>query len=338
MKQVFADELNHVVVREVAVPEPSVGEVRVRTIYAGICGSDTHGVAGQHAFLAPPYVPGHEATGVVDSVGEGVDESVVGQRIMLKPNIKCGECIPCLEDRSNACQTLRWIGCDITGKLPGAMSEFFVAPADYVYPISDAVTDEQAALIECFATPIHAARIAGDLKGKKVVVLGAGTIGVLQVIAARAAGADAIVATDLEASKRDRAVRLGATGAVDGSAEDFDEQVLGLLGGRADVLFDCVTNARAAQQWTRLVRHGATICIVGVPSGEYPVPMGWIQDWELRIQGCANYNEADVETAIAMADRIPADEIVSAIYPLDEGAEAFAQAAKFTSGKVLVRG
>lgn len=338
MKQIFADQLNSVVLREVPVPEPAAGEVRVRTTYAGICGSDTHGISGQHAFLLPPYVPGHEATGIVESVGEGVDEVLVGQRIMLKPNIACGDCVPCREGRTNACQTLQWIGCDITGRLPGAMSEFFVAPAKSVYPVGVAVTDEQAALIECMATPIHAARIAGELRGKRVVVIGGGTIGVLQVIAALEAGADRVVVTDLDQSKRDRAVRLGATGAVDGASDDFGEQTIALLGGRADVLFDCVTNAAVAKQWTELVRHGATICIVGVPAGDYPIPMGLAQDWELRIQGCANYSEGDIESAIAMGSRIPADEIISAIYDLDQGPEAFSQAAKFSSGKVLVRG
>ncbi len=337
MKQVFADKLNSVVVREVPLPEPGPGEVRVRTIYSGICGSDTHAVVGKHAFLIPPYVPGHETTGVVESVGEGADASLIGQRIMLKPNIKCGECITCREGRSNACETLQWIGCDITGKLPGSMSEMFVAPEEYVYPIEDSITDEQAVLIECLATPIHAARIAGDLTGKLVVIQGAGTIGVLQVIAALEAGADRVVVTDLEATKRERAVRLGATGAVDGMAEDYDEQVRELLGGRADVLFDCVTNASSAKQWGSLVRHGATICIVGVPGGSYPLPMDLIQDWELRIQGSANYTEADIEKAISLGEKIPAGEIVSAIYTLDEGPVAFEEAAKFTSGKVLIR-
>jgi len=338
MKQILVDALNSVTVQDVEIPEPPAGEARVRMIYSGICGSDTHAAAGTHAFLVPPYIPGHEAIGVVDSVGEGVDQALIGKRVMLKPNITCGECITCKADRSNACQVLEWIGCDNTGKLPGAMSDYFLAPDDALYPLDDSISDEQGVLIECLATPIHAVRMAGGVEGKKVAIIGAGTIGVLQVIAALEAGAEKVVVTDLEETKRERAVRLGATGAVDGSAADFDAQVKEILGGPADVLFDCVTNEASARQWTKLVRRGSTICIVGVPAGYYPVPMGEIQDWELAVQGCANYNETDVEVAISMAQKIPADDIVSAVYPVEEGSQAFSEAVKFTSGKVLVKG
>ena len=338
MEQVIVDALNSIIVKDVSVPDPTVGEARVRMIYSGICGSDTHAAAGLHAFLVPPYVPGHEAVGVVDLVGPGVDQSLIGKRVMLKPNLACGECITCSEDRSNACQAIEWIGCDSTGKLPGAMSDYFLAPANALYPLEGAISDEQGVLIECLATPIHAVRMAGGVAGKKVAIIGAGTIGILQMLSALEAGAEKVVVTDLETNKRERALRLGATGAVDGNSPDFHGRVKEILNGPVDVLFDCVTNTASAKQWTQLVRRGSTICIVGVPAGYYRVPMGEIQDWELNVQGCANYNEADVEVAISMAKKIPADEIISGIYPLADSAKAFAEAARFTSGKILVKG
>jgi len=334
MKRVMVEKIGSVAV--VDAPEPSVepGWALVRTIYAGICGSDTHAVAGHHPLLPPPYAPGHEAVGVVV---DG-DPALAGRRVALKPNIACGTCVPCRAGRSNACETLRWIGCDSSGRLQGAMAERFVAPSGNLYPVPDDVSDEQAALVECFATPVHAARIAGDLTGRNVVILGSGTIGALELLAVRDAGAGRVVVTDLEESKRARALRLGAHAAVDAGSATFADDIEGALGGKADFIFDCVAMEVSAKQWLGIVHHSGTICVVGVPNASYPVPMPWVQDWELKIQGCANYNEIDFQRALTLGNQIPADEIVTSILPLSEGAQAFATASANTSGKILVTG
>src|SRR5665647_93999 len=114
---------------EVLVPEPRAGEVLVRSTLVGICGSDTHALAGHHPFLTAPYVPGHEATGVVVSFGAEVYGFALGQRVLLKPNVACGACANCLAGRTNTCESLAWIGCDSSRVLAGAMAEYFVAPA-----------------------------------------------------------------------------------------------------------------------------------------------------------------------------------------------------------------
>src|SRR5665647_692896 len=215
MSRVLAEGIDQVTVVETAVPDPGPGEARVRTTFAGICGSDTHAVAGHHPLLAPPYYPGHEATGTVTAVGPDVTDVSVGQRVILKPNVNCGHCVNCRAGRTNACQELQWIGCDPSNTLPGAMADEFLAPAGNLFPVPDDVTDEQAVLVECLATPVHAARIAGDLTGQRVAVLGAGTIGLFAVIAARRAGAGRIVVTDLDPGKRERALRNSADVALD---------------------------------------------------------------------------------------------------------------------------
>lgn len=336
MKRVLAAEIGDVQVVEKELSTPAAHEVVVKTLAAGICGSDTHAVAGQHSLLIPPYYPGHEAVGVVERPADDGSGPAQGTRVMLKPNLVCGECVNCLAGRDNACQELVWIGCDPSGALPGAMAESFIAPAHNLYVVPDGVTDEQAALIECLATPVHAARIAGDISGARVVIMGAGTIGVLMLLAARDAGAGRIVMTDLDQTKLERAERLGADGVVDASAPDFADQATESLGGLADVIFDCVAMEASAKQWTSLVRRAATICIVGVPPRDFVVPMPYIQDWELRIQGSASYSEMDVETAMGMAAQIPAEEIVTASYDIDDAIEAFEEAAEFSSGKVLL--
>ncbi|MGY4719573.1 zinc-dependent alcohol dehydrogenase [Naumannella huperziae] len=330
MIRVTATAIGRVAAGSVEIPAPEAGQVLVRTRYAGICGSDTHALAGQHPLLAPPYVPGHEAVGVIAS-GDGA-----GRRVVLKPNVVCGVCVNCRAGRTNACEVLAWIGCDPTGARPGAMGEFFLAPSGNLYPVPDGVDDEQAALVECLATPVHAARIAGDLAGAGVVVLGAGTIGVLMIIAARAAGAERIVVTDPDPVKRERAVRLGADAALDALAADLGDRVRRELGGGADVLFDCVASAGSARQWPELVRRAATIAVVGVPAADLVTPMPAIQDRELRVQGCASYTEDDFAAALAMAADLPAAEIVSDRFAFADAATAFDRAVEPGAGKVLI--
>lgn len=321
------------------VPTPGDGEVLVRSTLVGVCGSDTHALAGHHPFLTGPYVPGHEAIGEVVRVGPGADGSVQpGQRVLLKPNVACGTCLNCRADRTNACETLAWVGCDPSGALPGAMADYFVAPARNLYAVPDGLSDEAAALVECLATPVHAARIAGDLRGARVVVLGAGTIGLLCVVAALHAGAASVVVTDMEQSKVDRAKRVGAAGGVIATSERLPDEVRELLGGPADVVFDCVANGRSLDQAVGLLRRAGTLLVVGVPPRPDPVNLPLIQDWELRVQGCAAYTEADIVTALGIAvdGGLPVDEIVSGTYELGHIAAAFAAAGADTSGKVLV--
>jgi 2-desacetyl-2-hydroxyethyl bacteriochlorophyllide A dehydrogenase len=336
MMRVVAEQIGQVGVTEVPVPAPGPGHVLVRIALAGVCGSDTHAVAGHHPLLSPPYYPGHEATGTVAEVGLGVPFPVVGQRVMLKPNVSCGECMNCRAGRTNACQDLRWIGCDPSGALPGAMADYLLAPAANLYAVPDEVTDRQAVLVECLATGVHAARIAGDLTGARVVVLGAGTIGLFAVLAARRAGAGTIVVTDLESDKRDRALRHGADVAVDASARGFADEVRAGLGGPADFVFDCVANEHSVPQAVSVLRRSGTLLVVGVPPRDFAIPMPLVQDWELRVQGCANYTEEDIVTALGMAADLPEEEIISDRFPFAEAAVAFELAARNTSGKVVV--
>lgn len=320
------------------VPVPAQGQALVRTTLVGICGSDIHALAGHHPFLTAEYVPGHEAVGVVEGLGGGTTELEIGQRVLLKPNVACGVCLNCRADRSNACERLAWIGCDTSRHWAGAMADSFVAPAGNLFPVPDSVDDRTAALVECLATPVHAVRIAGDLRGALVVVLGAGTIGLLAVVAALRAGAGRVVVTDLDDGKLRRAVRVGAVAGILASDEDADAQVRAALDGLADVVLDCVASERSLAQAVRVVRRAGTVLVVGVPARPVPLPMPLVQDWEIRVQGCAAYTETDVATALAIAvdGGIPTEEIVSGTYVLDDVARAFAAATEEPSGKVLV--
>ena len=162
--------------REEPIPAPAPGEVRVRSTLIGVCGSDTHAFHGRHPFIPIPYMPGHEATGVVEELGEGVTSVAVGDRIVVEPTLPCWECKPCRSGAENLCENLQFFGC---GYPEGGMADQFVVRADRLHLIPDDMSDLNAALIEPLSTPVHAARIAGPLQGRAVAVLGAGTIGLL---------------------------------------------------------------------------------------------------------------------------------------------------------------
>lgn len=338
IRRAVVNALDDVEIETVALDSPAEGDVAVRTTIVGICGSDLHAACGRHPFIDLPYRPGHEAVGVVEAVGPGVDTALVGTRVALEPNLACGHCTQCRAGRYNICRELLVFGC----QTPGALGDAFTVAADRLVPVPDDLDDVHAVLIEPLATPVHtvrrAAQFVGDLRDRAVVVIGAGPIGLFAMLAARHAGARVVVA-DLLASKRARAERLGAVGSFDPTAEGAVEAALGLLGGPAAVVIDCVSRESSVAQAVDLVDKGGAVMIVGVPDGATAVPLGLIQDRELLIAGNLMYVREDYEVAIEMlrAGLVPVDEIISATYDLDHSGDAFTASADPENVKVLVR-
>src|SRR5665648_675971 len=165
-----------------ATPVPEPHEALVATILSGVCGSDTHALHGQHPAIPLPYYPGHEVVGVVAAVGADVTSVAIGDRVTPEPTLPCGACKMCTTGRENVCENLQFFGC---GFREGGMAEYFTCDASRLHKVPAEFTDHQAALIEPLATPVHAARLAGDLSGKTVAILGSGTVGLLMLAAAR---------------------------------------------------------------------------------------------------------------------------------------------------------
>jgi L-iditol 2-dehydrogenase len=310
----------------VSVPAPVPGsrDVRIRTSAVGICGSDLHALTGTHPFISLPCFPGHEVVGTVETVGAEVTEVAVGDRVLAEANLVCGHCIYCTSQRYNLCCELKVLGC----QTEGAMADLFTIPADRLHRAPPSLDDTHAALVEPLSTATHAVRTAGDLSGATVAVLGAGTVGLLCLMAALDAGAGAVVVTDLQPSKRALALRLGATGAIDGGEEDAVDQVKDSLRARPDVTFDCVATQGSVGQAIALALKGGTVIVVGVPIAQVVIPLPLVQDREVRIQGSAMYVGEDVARAIDLMVRgvVPAGQIVTLTLPLESAAEGFARA------------
>jgi L-iditol 2-dehydrogenase len=334
MRQVVVTSSEDVRVEEVPRPAaPGAGEVLVASRLVGICGTDVHAAAGHHPFIDRPYRPGHEVVGVVEQVGDGVSDLAAGDRVVLEPNLVCGTCRQCRDGRYNICRNLAVFGCQTTG----GMADAFLVARDRLHRLPDGMSDELAALVEPLATPVHAVRRAGVGPGSRVAVLGAGAIGLLVLVAARSAGAEVVVVTDVLPAKLERARRLGADEALRADAPDLVERAAAALRG-ADVVFDCVAAASSMAQAVELVDKGGTVMVVGIAAGPTTIPLHLVQDREISVVGSLMYVREDVERAIALlaSGAVAASDLVTAVFPLERAAEAFAASADPQQVKVLV--
>ncbi|NMO53327.1 alcohol dehydrogenase catalytic domain-containing protein [Actinoplanes sp. TBRC 11911] len=322
-----------VAVRDAEVPRPGAGEVQVRTVVAGVCGSDAHALQGRHPFITLPYAPGHEVAGVVTEIGAGVTNVAVGDRVTMEPFLPCWECKQCLAGRQNVCERLGFFGC---GHDQGAMAEFFTVDQRRLHGIPDQLDWTQAAFIEPLSTPVHAIRLAGGVAGKTVAILGAGTIGLLTLRAARAYGAKRVVMTARSELNRARALKFGPDAVVDANAEDA--VLLEALGESADVVFDCVAEQSTMDQALALANKAGTVVVVGVPPEPVTVPLPMIQDSQLSIRGSATYLPEDFADAMRLLTdgSVVVDEMVTSLRPLAEAAGAFDDACSGAHIKVLL--
>ncbi len=316
-------------------PRPGAGEVLVRSVLAGVCGSDTHAAAGLHPWITLPYVPGHEVVGVVAETGAGVSSVRPGRRVTVEPYLPCWNCKQCLRGHQNICENLGFLGC---GDPQGAMADYFTVDARRIHVIPDELDDRAAALVEPLSTPVHAIRLAGGVAGRTVAILGAGTIGLLLLRTVVAQGAKRVVVTAPRAERRRLALALGADAVVDAFADDAVEQVRAALGESADVVFDCVATEATTRQAIGAADKGGTVVVVGVPSGEIRLPLQLVQDRQIRIQGSATYLPEDVAEAIELltSGAVRAEDVITSVVPMESIADAFEQAASPDHIKVLV--
>jgi 2-desacetyl-2-hydroxyethyl bacteriochlorophyllide A dehydrogenase len=326
---------DRIAVEAADVPVPGPNEALVRMLAAGVCGSDLHAARGRHPFVPLPYRPGHEVVGVIEAAGAAAGMAP-GQRVIVEPTLPCWTCKMCTTGRENLCENLRFFGC---GYAQGGMADYFTLAANRLHPVADALDDNTAALIEPLSTPVHAVRLAGEVAGRSVAILGAGTIGLFTLAVLRAHGAGTVVCTDPNLVKRQRAEALGADATVDARSPGVTGQVREALGGSADIVFDCVATQASVGQAIAIADKGGTVMVVGVPAGEVTVPLPIVQDHQIRIQGSATYLPEDYAEAAGLLGRgtVRTGDFVTATRPLAQVAEAFELASSGQHVKVLVK-
>ena len=279
------------------VPRPVVkeDEVLIEVKRIGVCGSDIHVYHGQHPYTSYPVVQGHEVAGIIAEVGKGVSGFTPGDHVVFMPQVTCGQCYPCRHGMYHICDNLKVMGFQ-TG---GAAQEFFPVRAEMVLKLPDTVPLDQAAMIEPVSVAVHALSRAGAVEGKKVVVLGAGTIGSLVAQVARASGAADVLVCDITPYKIAKAHACGFEHVINLQETDLGEAILQYFGpDKADVMLECVGVQDTITQAVLNARKGSTIVVVGVFGKKPVVDLGLVQDRELSLVGTLMYQKRDYERAI----------------------------------------
>ena len=254
-------------------PKPGKGEVRIKVKYTGICGSDVPRVNGNacHFF---PIILGHEFSGTVDAVGEGVTSVAAGDRVAGVPLVPCMKCDDCLHGNFSLCKHYSFIG----SRQNGSFAEYVVVPESNAFRFDEDVSFEKGALFEPSTVAAHALRCADFRGGKQVLVLGCGTIGLMVIQWARIFGAAGITAVNRSRERLPLAAKLGANQTVSTLDEDWIDQLMGVTGGKGyDYIFDCTGNADSMKNTFRLAANKAEICMVGTPKKELNFT---VSEWE----------------------------------------------------------
>jgi threonine dehydrogenase-like Zn-dependent dehydrogenase len=283
-----------------ALPEPAPGpdEVVVRVAACGICGSDISGFQGKSRIRVPPMVMGHEFGGRIAAVGESAPGLVVGQRVVVQPIVGCGHCAYCLNGRPNICPRRELIG----GQRPGAFAEYVKAPARLVYPVSESLSDRAATLVEPLGNAVHMLGLAGGALDRSVVVLGAGTLGLLTVALARLAGARRVIVTDVDTRRLEVASRLGADIAVNAREEGMTQRILDELPDGAEVVIDAAGYTPSRRQAIALASPGSTVVLLGLSDPTSELSVLDIINREIAVRGSYASTDAEFRHAIAILE------------------------------------
>ena len=307
------------------IPKVKDDEVLVKLEYVGICGSDLHyyetGAIGDYV-VEPPFVLGHEPGGTVVEVGKNVKHLKVGDRVALEPGKTCGHCEFCKTGRYNLCPDVVFFA---TPPVDGVFQEYVAHEADLCFKLPDNVSTLEGALIEPLAVGFHAA-IQGDAHlGQKAVVMGAGCIGLVSMMALKARGVSEVYMVDIMEKRLEKALELGATGVINGAKEDVLERVKELTDGAGmDLVIETAGTEITTRQAIHMAKKGSNIVLVGYSkTGEMTLPMSIVLDKELTFKTVFRYRHIYPMAIDAVAaGKVNLKGIVTDVFRLDEAQKA----------------
>lgn len=330
MRAVVIHAANDLRIDERAMPEPGANEVLVAIGAGGICGSDLHyfhdGGFGT-VRVRHPMALGHEIAGVVERVGSGVSHLVPGMRVAVNPSRACGACRYCRDGQRQHCVDMRFMGSAMRNPhVQGGFCEFVAVDASQPVPIPDSLSIGAAAMAEPLSVCLHAARRAGTLHGKRVLVTGCGTIGMLCFLVAKQAGAAEIVVTDVVDAPLALATKLGASRALNVAADPEALAPWTADKGCFDVMFECSGHQSALRGAIVALRPGAIVVQVGL-GGEMTLPMSAVVAKEIEIRGSFRF-EPEFAMAVELMGKglIDVVPLISATMPFADAHQAFALA------------
>jgi L-iditol 2-dehydrogenase len=326
MRAIVIEQPNVVALRDVETPAPGPGEVRVRSVSAGVCRTDLDIATGalDPRWVRFPVVPGHEWSGVIDSIGDGVTGVEPGERVVCEGNIPCLSCPRCRAGDTHLCANYDAVGFT----RGGGWGEFVVVPARILHPLPDHVSFDAAVLVEpgsCVVKALDRARIE---PAETVGVVGVGAMGALTVRLARLRSPATIVAYGLRDEELELALALGADAAVNVAQADPEAETRKLAGGGLDVVVETAGAVAAAELSTRLVREGGRVVMLGIAGQgrELTLPADRIPLRDLTVFGSVGYTTAAWSKMVGLLRErlVDLDPIVTHRFPLDRYEDAFA--------------
>jgi L-iditol 2-dehydrogenase len=319
-------------VEDRAIPEPGQREVLVEIAAVGVCGSDVHyyehGRIGSFV-VREPMVLGHESSGRVVALGPGASRHTVGDRVALEPGVPCGHCRECRAGRYNLCRDVRFFA---TPPIDGAFANYVTIHEDFAFALPESVSDEAGALMEPLSVAVWACQKAGVTAGDRVLVTGAGPIGLLAVQTARAFGATQITVTDVNPHRLGVAERTGATSTINVADAPLEDSGL-----EADALIECSGHPGSLKAGIAALRPAGRAVLVGMgPDEDGVVPLALIQSRELWLTGTFRYaNTYPTAIALAASGRVDLEAIITGQYGLED-AEAALRAGREDPAAVKV--
>lgn len=329
MKAAFLLSPKKIEINQVDAPQPGWGQVCIRPVCTGVCGSDVSLFLGHRTPSAYPLLLGHEVVGRITAVGEGVTQFSIGQRVIVEPNYPCGICSFCRSGRGNICPNKKSLGVNI----PGCFAESFVAPAEFVWHIPDAISDQDAVTIEPLAVSLHALWQSKAQLGDTVAVIGCGATGLLLIHAAVAQGMR-VIAHDKFADKLEMARQFGAIIPTSNDVAKIWQTE------NVTTVFECAGVTATVELALSAVPRGGQVMLVGLANASASfVPLRLVREG-IVVQGSIIYDHPhDFACAIDLVARgvLNPARIVTHTFAFSEIARALELASSGQAGKVLVQ-
>lgn len=303
------------------IPTPKDDEVLVKLEYVGICGSDMHyyetGAIGDYV-VKPPFVLGHEPGGTVVEVGSNVKHLKVGDRVALEPGKTCGHCEFCRQGKYNLCPDVVFFA---TPPVDGVFQEYVAHEAALCFKLPENMSTLEGALIEPLAVGFHAANQGEAHAGQTAVVMGAGCIGLVSMMALKAEGVSRVYVVDVMQKRLDKALELGADGVINGRDEDAVEAVRRLTeGAGCDLVIETAGTEITTRQAIHMAKKGVNLVLVGYSkTGEMTLPMSLVLDKELAFKTVFRYRHIYPMAIDAVAaGKVNLKGIVTNIFDFDD--------------------
>jgi L-iditol 2-dehydrogenase len=334
MKAIVLSGIERMELRDVA-DRPIVrgDDVRIRVAAVGVCGSDMHyyreGRIGSQ-IVTYPFIIGHECAGVVESVGPAVRRVKPGDRVAIDPAISCGACDQCRAGRHHTCRKIRFLGCP--GQAEGALAEQLVMPEACCFPMPDAMTMAEAAGSEPLAIGVYAVDLAGDVRGKSLGILGFGPIGMSVLLAAKAAGAERIYATDRIDARIGIARAEGAAWA--GKPQEARDALAKREPAELDIVFECAGQQETLDQGIELLKPGGKLLVIGIPAVDrVSFAADAMRRKEIVIQNVRRQVGCVERTLALLADeKVRLDRMLTHTFAFERTNDAFALVARYGDG------